>query len=112
MRLRRKGTHMSQHIFESTHAVGKVEVIVGFDPRLLDYFVQIYKAGSQAPFESRDGMKSAARVEKYLRGNGITPPSKVIDILENEPVEVDRYPLHDVGRRVQFHSGSPKAGRA
>lgn len=102
---------MSQHIFESTHAVGKVEVIVGFDPCLLDYFVQIYKAGSQKPFESRDGMKSAARVEEYLRGNGIKPPSKAIDILEGEPLEVDRYPHHDVGRRVQFHSSS-KEGRA
>lgn len=94
---------MSQHIFKAHYANQPVEVVVGYEPKKLEFFCRIFRIHQQQAVESREGIRCTVRLDEFLKSRGINAPKKVIESLETEPIKVDLYPNHGIERLVRFY---------
>jgi len=94
---------MTQHHFNTKAGGRPIEVVVGFDLRRRDFFVQLYPPGAHVPSNQFIGLCTTSRVDDYLRTMGIKAPGQVIDILSSEEKEFDLSGEESMRRRIRFH---------
>lgn len=89
---------MSQHHFPAqSTTLGKVAVMVGFDPRFHEHFTRVIV--NEEPHRATDHLSSPEAVQADLRAVGVDVPASVLDGIRKDEADFLQG-ARNVGRRI------------